>query len=212
MANSPTQSWYTCNAARNAGSYTSALADYDGTPALLASENATTWVAGDKLRCEAEGTALRLYRIVGTAKTLLLSTTSATHTSGKTGIYVFVGTAGSLTNAQVDDFAMGGLAPVVAGAIAFDSVSNSPVNSTANTVSWTASVGSAANRLGLVCVQARGTVQANVVVSSVSIGGRAATKIRSDERNTGDGIPPYGTVVCRESWHGIGLDCHQLGW
>ena len=71
------------------------------------------------------------------------------------------------------------------GAIAFDAVSNSPVNTTAPTVSWTASVGSAANRLGLVCVQARGTVQANVVVSSVSIGGLAATKIRSDERNTG---------------------------
>lgn len=46
-------------------------------------------------------------------------------------------------------------------------------------------MGSAANRLGLVCVQARGTVQATVVVSSVSIGGLAATKIRSDERNTG---------------------------
>ena len=110
MANAPTQSWYTCNAARNT-SYTSALADYDGTPALLASENATTWVAGDQLRCEAQGTALRLYRIVGTTKTLLLSTTSAAHTSGKTGIYVFVNTGGNLLNAQADDFAMGGLAP-----------------------------------------------------------------------------------------------------
>ena len=110
MANAPTQSWYTCNATRNT-SYTSALADYDGTPALLASENATTWVAGDQLRCEAQGTALRLYRIVGTTKTLLLSTTSAAHTSGKTGIYVFVGTGGNLANAQADDFAMGGLAP-----------------------------------------------------------------------------------------------------
>ena len=72
----------------------------------------------------------------------------------------------------------------VTGGIVFDSVSNSPINTTANRVSWTASVGSAANRLGLVCVQARGTVQANLVVSSVSIGGLAAIKIRSDERNT----------------------------
>ncbi len=209
MANPPTQSWYTCNASRNATA-TSYIADYDGTPAALVSENATTWVAGDKLRCEVEGTALRLYRIVGTTKTLLLSTTSAAHTSGKTGIYVFVNTGGNLANAQADDFVMGSLVPAVTGTIAFDSVSNSPVNTTANTVSWTASVGPAANRLGLVCVQARGTVEATVVVSSVSIGGLAATKIRSDERNTGT------EFIRTEQWYavnpGTGSDLITINW
>jgi hypothetical protein len=108
MPNPPTNGWYTCYASRNGG-ITSEILDFSPGPSIasLASENATTWAAGDKLRCEAQGTTIRLYRIVGTAETLLLSAVSGTHTSGKAGIASLVVTGGTLTNNQISDFAVG---------------------------------------------------------------------------------------------------------
>ena len=53
MSNSPTPNWYTFKAVRNGGGVTSAIRNYDGTPANVTTENATTWAVGDKLRGEA---------------------------------------------------------------------------------------------------------------------------------------------------------------
>jgi hypothetical protein len=71
-------------------------------------------------------------------------------------------------------------------------------------------VGSAANRLGLVCAQARGTAQATVAVSTISIGGLAATKIRADERSTGT------EYIRTEQWYAVnpvtGSDKITINW
>lgn len=79
-----------------------------GTPATLATSAAFTHVAGDVYRCEAQGSAIRLYQIRGTAETLLLSATDATIASGKTGLDIFTATSGSLADVEYDLFAMGG--------------------------------------------------------------------------------------------------------
>jgi hypothetical protein len=78
----------------------------------LASDFSVIWAAGDKIRCEAQGTALRLYRIPAgtTAETLVLSTTDGEWTSGRAGLLLWMGTGGNLSHATADDFAMGDLA------------------------------------------------------------------------------------------------------
>jgi hypothetical protein len=105
-----TNNWYTAYASRNGG-LTTEIVDFDGSPSTIASENTTAWAAGDKLRFEAQGTTLRVFRVVtvGSAvtETKLLETTSATHTSGRAGIASLVATGGVLTDNQIYDFAMG---------------------------------------------------------------------------------------------------------
>jgi hypothetical protein len=98
--------------------------------------------------------------------------------------------------------------------LSLDAVSNSAVNTTAANVSWSHTMGGANNRFLLVCAQSRGTVQANVAVSSVTAGGVALAKIRSDENAT-DGTlwirtelwqlvaPAPGTQTVKITWAGI---------
>ncbi len=87
----------------------------------LASVNAAPHLIGDRYRFECEGTALRFYRIRGSAETLLTSTTDATIASGKTGISLMAGASGSLADVQINSFAMGGysatqdVAPTITG-------------------------------------------------------------------------------------------------
>ena len=73
-----------------------------------ANDTTTVWGVGDTLRCEIKGTTIKLYRVVGTVETLLISATDATYASGTTGIYAYVATGGAVTNAQISRFAMGG--------------------------------------------------------------------------------------------------------
>jgi hypothetical protein len=107
----PTVNWYWCyaraNGARNAAivsHHTDNIGD-----ANLASDFSVVWAAGDKLRCEAQGTTLRLYRIPAgtTTETLLLSATDGEWTSGRAGLLLWMGTGGDLSHATVNDFSMG---------------------------------------------------------------------------------------------------------
>ena len=90
-------------ALRRATGATSRIAKWNaGVFTQLAAENATTWVAGDVLRAEAEGTTLRLYR----NNVLVLTATDATFPSGRAGITV---AAATIANVEVDDFSVGNL-------------------------------------------------------------------------------------------------------
>jgi len=110
MADPPTITWALCIAQHNEGTTTlinTRVADVSKTSLT---ENATTWANGDKLRCEFEGTALRLYRIPAGTSTeiLVLSGSDANVTTGKTGIDDWVATSGSLANVSNSLFVMGG--------------------------------------------------------------------------------------------------------
>lgn len=72
----------------------------------LIDDTTVTWQTGDQLRCEAEGTEIRLYRIRGTAEILVLSATDATYASGRVGLIDYV-QAGTTADIQVDDFVAG---------------------------------------------------------------------------------------------------------
>ncbi|HSL02919.1 MAG TPA: PKD domain-containing protein [Nitrospiraceae bacterium] len=110
----PTVDWYWCYARANGSSNASIVSHHTGGVGdiNLASDFSVIWAAGDKLRCEAQGTALRLYRIPAgtTAETLLLSTTDDERTSGRAGLLLWMETGGDLSHAAADDFAMGELA------------------------------------------------------------------------------------------------------
>lgn len=73
----------------------------------LVDESTTTWLTGDKLRCEAEGATLRLYQIRGTTETLVLSTTDATYASGRVGLQHYIAAAGTTNDIQIDNFTAG---------------------------------------------------------------------------------------------------------
>lgn len=106
-ANAPTLTGYRCSVENN----TSQVLIQEitgGGAATLTSTASFTHLPGDIYRCEAYGTALRLYQIRGTAETLLLSTTDATITSGKTGLDLFTDATGSVADVESDTFAMGG--------------------------------------------------------------------------------------------------------
>ena len=113
FANSPTVTGYVCQIQVNPlqsriGEYTAgAFAD------LVAADTTTTWNPTDILRCEAQGTALRLYKVVlvnGVEQaTLVLSATDASNASGKTGIYIFMITSGVISNVELDTFSMGSI-------------------------------------------------------------------------------------------------------
>jgi hypothetical protein len=111
MANPPTIKWYWCYARANGARNAAIVSHHTGGvgDANLASDFSVIWAAGDKLRCEAQGTTLRLYRIPAgtTAETLLLSTTDSEWISGRAGILMWMGTGGDLSQATVDDFLMG---------------------------------------------------------------------------------------------------------
>ena len=110
----PTVSWYWCyaraNGARNAAIISHHPSGVNDTN--LASDFSVVWAVGNKLRCEAQGTALRLSRIPAgtTTETLLLSVSDSEYTSGRAGVLLWMGTGPgtpNLSDAEVDDFAMG---------------------------------------------------------------------------------------------------------
>jgi hypothetical protein len=107
----PLTNWYWCYARAN-GPRNAAIVKHHVNSAgdiNLASDFSVVWAAGDKLRCEAHGTALRLYRIPnGTMdERRLLSATDGEWTSGKAGLLLWMFTDGDLSHASVDDFSMG---------------------------------------------------------------------------------------------------------
>lgn len=119
LANAATITGYECEAVMPS---TSKIREWTaGTPADLTSVSTWTWAIGDRLRCEAQGTALRLYAVRAGAETLVSSTTDASIASGKTGIFTSIGT-GAVTDLYGEDFAAGGfsttqpIAPTVASA------------------------------------------------------------------------------------------------
>lgn len=114
-ADSPTDTLYMFNALRNAGGNTSQIDKFvAGANSGLASEAATTWVAGDILRAEVRGDQLTLYR----NGVLLLTVTDATLTSGRIGISLYEDTGGSLANVELDDFSGGASCEITGTAIA----------------------------------------------------------------------------------------------
>ncbi|MDF0645985.1 MAG: fibronectin type III domain-containing protein [Nitrospira sp.] len=108
LSNPSTYSGYRCFAAINQTNRSGIRRFSGGVSTSLGSDTTTVWGAGDKLRCEVQGSTIKLYRVVGAAETLLLSATDATYASGTTGIYVAVGAGGAVTDAQLSGFAMGG--------------------------------------------------------------------------------------------------------
>ncbi len=173
-------------------------------------DTTTVWGVGDKLRCEIRGTTIKLYRVVGTAETLLTSATDATYASGTTGIYVAVGAGGAVTDAQMSRFAMGGFGTASAAAIAFDAVSSSATGNTTNTVSWSHTVGNGTNRFLAVCTQARDTVAGDVAVTTVTANGFPLTKVRADLRTNGGSA--FGTELWYLPTPGIGAYTITVTW
>jgi hypothetical protein len=107
----PTVNWYWCyaraNGPRNAAivsHHTNNVGDSN-----LASDPSVVWATGDKLRCEAHGTTLLLFRIPAgtTTETLLLSASDTEFTSGRVGLLLWMFTGGDLSHAAIDDFSMG---------------------------------------------------------------------------------------------------------
>ena len=123
----PTTNWYWCYARANGPSNASIVSHHTGGVGNinLAEDVSVIWAAGDKLRCEAQGTALRLYRIPAgtTAETLLLSTTDDEWTSGRAGLLLWMDTGGDLSHAAADDFEMGEL-------VAFDPATGATTSNT----------------------------------------------------------------------------------
>jgi serine protease len=191
----PTVSLYLCRASIN-GTNKASLRRFDaGTSVDLGNNTTVVWGPGDVGRCEREGAALRFYRVVGTAETLLLSVTDATYSSGSTGPFAAVGAGGTLTSVQMSRFSMGGFGTASAAAIAFDAVSSSATGNTTNTISWSHTVGNGTNRFLAVCTQARDTVAGDVAVIAVTANGFPLTKVRSDLRTNG------GTSLGTELWY-----------
>lgn len=189
MANPPTIGWYWCYARKIAGTAparnSAIVSHHPGGvgDANLVSDFVTVWGPGDKIRCEAEGTALRLIRIPAgqTAETTLLSTTDSEFTTGRTGLVVWMGTGGTLSNAAIDDFAMGGFSSSTVSAVAVDAVSNSASGNLTNTISWTHAVGAGANRLLAVCLYSRDDSSPTPVpVVSMTSNGLPLTLARAD--------------------------------
>ncbi|BFU94326.1 MAG: hypothetical protein NTNFB02_10480 [Nitrospira sp.] len=107
----PTVDWYWCYARANGARNAAIVSHHPGGAGdtNLASDFSVEWAAGDKLRCEAQGTSLRLYRLPAgtTTETLLLSATDGEFTSGRAGLLLWMKTGGDLSHATVDDFSMG---------------------------------------------------------------------------------------------------------
>jgi hypothetical protein len=161
-------------------------------------------------RCEREGTALRFYRVVGTAETLLLSATDATYSSGSTGPFAAVATGGTLTNVQMSRFSMGGFGSATAATIGFDTTSSSATGNTTNTISWSHTVGNGTNRFLAVCTQARDTVAGDVAVTTVTANGLPLTKVRADLRTNGGAS--FGTELWYLANTGIGAYTITVTW
>lgn len=108
-----TVTWYEVEADRNRGDgITTRLAKrVAGVFTALASETATTWVAGDIIRLEVEEVSgddrLRVYR----NGVLLLSATDPDIGSGRAGIFLFVGAGGSLADCEMERWVAGNLVP-----------------------------------------------------------------------------------------------------
>jgi hypothetical protein len=98
-ANSPTSTAYHC---KISGALQVQIEERTGgAPATLTTAAVTAWQSGDLMRCEAEGTALRLYRVRAGADELLASTTDATLASGKVGLYNWSSVAARYVGAVV---------------------------------------------------------------------------------------------------------------
>lgn len=105
LANPATFSGYECRIVTS-GTVADIVEWTAGTGAVIATASVSATAQGDKLRCEAEGTALRFYRIRAGVETLLVSMTDASFATGKVGLKNFQST--DLTNAQFDDVIIGG--------------------------------------------------------------------------------------------------------
>ncbi|HEY6085839.1 MAG TPA: fibronectin type III domain-containing protein [Nitrospira sp.] len=127
MTNPTNFSGYRCFAAVNQTNKAGIRRFDAGISNALASDTTTAWGVGDKLRCEIQGATIKLYRVVGTAETLVLSATDATYTSGTTGLYAFVAAGGTVTDGQISAFSLGG----------FGTTSLPPTTSTTTTSSTT---------------------------------------------------------------------------
>ena len=102
LEGTPDAIYYECTAfAQNTYDNVSSwiLKDITGSYTVLASENATSWGAGDELKCRAVGTALTLFR----NGSVLLTTTDGAISSGQPGIGVG-GFTGTPADAQLDNF------------------------------------------------------------------------------------------------------------
>jgi serine protease len=210
MSAPPTVSLYLCRASINATNKASLRRFDAGVSNDLGNNTTVVWGPGDVGRCEREGTALRFYRVVGTAETLLLSTTDATYSSGSTGPFAAVNTGGTLTNAQISRFSMGGFGAASAATIAFDAASSSAAGNTTNTISWSHTVGNGTNRFLAVCMQARDTVAGDVAVTTVTANGFPLTKVRADLRT--DGGSSFGTELWYLATPGIGPYTIAVTW
>lgn len=121
-ANSPTLTAYECRVV--APGNNARIAEWTaGSWAQLIATTAYTFQAGDSIRCEAEGTALRMYRIRSAVETLILSTNDATIASGKAGLISFEGS--NVLNTQIGSVVIGHFSatpptPPTIASIAFD--------------------------------------------------------------------------------------------
>jgi hypothetical protein len=108
LSNAPEVSGYACRARRNSGPPSSLISRFDaGKSVVLAGSDAITWLPGDTIRCEAQGSQLRLFRISDGIQSLVVSASDSTYPSAEAGIFSYTETPGG---GQVDDFAMGGFA------------------------------------------------------------------------------------------------------
>ena len=189
MANPPTIGWYWCYArktATNSPARNSAIVSHHpgGVGDFnVASDFSTVWGSGDKLICEAQGTALRLIRIPAgsTTETTILSATDSEFTTGTTGLVAWMATGGTLANAAIDDYVAGSFSSASTSTIALDATSQSATSNITNTISWTHAVGSGSNRLLAVCLYSRDDANAaDVPVVSVTANGLPLTKVRAD--------------------------------
>ncbi|MGE0551714.1 MAG: hypothetical protein AB7O24_26470 [Kofleriaceae bacterium] len=105
--NSPTLSGYACRAGRQGPDHTSFIHRFtDGVSAkILAGNDLVDWMPGDAIRCEAEGSMIRMFHIRGGVETLVVSAYDTRYSGGKPGILTYAGTP---TEVEVDDFATGG--------------------------------------------------------------------------------------------------------
>jgi hypothetical protein len=112
--------------------------------------------------------------------------------------------------------------PLAASAISFDAVSSSTNNNTSRSVTWSHRTDDDSNRAMLVCTQTRSTVQASVLVSSVTYGGAALTFVRGDTRRDTTGIyfrteqwvkanPASGTNNVVVTWAGAPTNGYAVG-